>query len=368
MTAIRVKGFQIFRDRHGRWRCYHRATRTSVDLLKAPIGTPEFFAECARIGALSTAAGPPKPGTLGLLIRDYRASPAFADLAPRTRTDYQRIFDYLRPIADTELVRFSKPLVIRIRDRAAAKHGRRFGNYVKSVLSLLFSWGAERGFLPNNPAEGIKAIRRDPSLPRANRPWSDEERFAVLAAAPVQLKVPLAIGMFTGLREGDVLRLTKADCSGARLATRTGKTGRLITWPRIPAALLAILAEAPAHDAVTVAATSRGRPWTAAGFRASWRNLRLKLEAAGLVAPGLTFHGLRHTVGTILAEEGFDDRTIADVLGQSTDRMARHYSRDADRARKMVGVVRKLDLAENKRRARLSNRLPETVKPDRSGE
>ena len=24
MTVVRVKGFQIFRDRHGRWRCYHR--------------------------------------------------------------------------------------------------------------------------------------------------------------------------------------------------------------------------------------------------------------------------------------------------------------------------------------------------------
>ncbi|WP_297323592.1 tyrosine-type recombinase/integrase [uncultured Bartonella sp.] len=41
---------------------------------------------------------------------------------------------------------------------------------------------------------------------------------------------------------------------------------------------------------------------------------------------GLTLKGLRHTVATILAEMGMDERTIADVLGQKTIEMARHYS------------------------------------------
>ena len=101
-----------------------------------------------------------KPGTLGLLIHDYRASPTFQDLAPQTQSDYQKIFDYLRPIADTPLRRFDRPLVVRIRDKAAASKGRRFGNYVKAVLSLLFAWGSERGFVAGNPASGIKDIRR----------------------------------------------------------------------------------------------------------------------------------------------------------------------------------------------------------------
>jgi integrase len=104
---------------------------------------------------------------------------------------------------------------------------------------------------------------------------------------------------------------------------------------------------------VTLAANSRGHPWTESGFRASWRTLRLRLEAAGKIAPGLTFHGLRHTVATILREEGFDDRTIADALGQKTDAMARHYSRDANLRKKMMGVVQRMDLAENKRRSKV---------------
>jgi len=104
MTRVHVKGFKIFKDRHGiNWRCYHRATGIKIDLKAAPLGSAEFFAECARISALTTVTTP-KPGTLGLLINAYRGHPAFLDLAPRTRSDYQAVFDYLKPIADTPLI------------------------------------------------------------------------------------------------------------------------------------------------------------------------------------------------------------------------------------------------------------------------
>jgi len=199
MTVIRVKGFQIFSDRHGRPRCYHRKTKEPVDLVKAPLGTPEFFAECARISALrkSTEA---KPGTLGLLIKEYRAHPAFTDLAPRTKSNYQAVFDYLKPIADTPLARFDKPLVVRIRDKAAQDKGRKFGNDVKARFSGIFGWGSERGYITGNPASGIKDIRRRKDAPDANRPWADEERDAVLAACPAHIKPAIGLMMFTGRR------------------------------------------------------------------------------------------------------------------------------------------------------------------------
>ena len=109
MTVVRVKGFKIFKDRHGRLRCYHRNTGERIDLSKAPVGSAEFMAECARITALATATAP-KPGTLGLLIAAYRGHEAFLDLAPRTRSDYQAVFNYMKPISDTLLIRFDKPL------------------------------------------------------------------------------------------------------------------------------------------------------------------------------------------------------------------------------------------------------------------
>ena len=85
--VVRLKGFHVFRDRYGKVRCYHRATRTAIDLDKAPLGSAEFLAECERISALAKARADKgaairtRPGTLGALIEAYRASPAFQDLA-----------------------------------------------------------------------------------------------------------------------------------------------------------------------------------------------------------------------------------------------------------------------------------------------
>jgi integrase len=72
--------------------------------------------------------------------------------------------------------------------------------------------------------------------------------------------------------------------------------------------LAEILRDAPQHSAVTLCATSKGRPWTLSGFRASWRPVRLRLEADGKVGPGLTLYGMRHTVAVILREIGCDHR------------------------------------------------------------
>src|SRR5262245_45117330 len=174
--------------------------------------------------------GPPKPGTLGLLMAEYRASPSFLDLAPRTQSDYQRCFDYLKPIADTSLDRFDRALVVRIRDKTVVKHGRRFANYVKAVTSILFAWGLERGYAQVNPAEKVKNIRRQKGTPEANRPWTDEERHAVLDDAPAHMLPALALMMFTGLGPKDALRLSRSFFRDGEIATSRSKTGEPVFW------------------------------------------------------------------------------------------------------------------------------------------
>jgi integrase len=267
MTRIRVKGFQIFSDRHGKMRCYHRSTRRPVNLVEAPLGSAEFFAECARISELKKLSGPPKPGTLGLLIIEYRASPEFLDREPRTRADYQRCLDYLKPISDVPLTCFDRALVVRIRDKAGVAHGRRFGNYVKAVLSILFAWGAERGYVEKNPAEKVRNVRKKRGTPDANRPWSDEERYVVLDSCPPHMRPAIALMMFTGLSPKDALRLQRSHYQEGEIATRRSKTGEPVFWPA-PSALMEVMRAAPSHNAVTLCANSRGRPWTESGFHA----------------------------------------------------------------------------------------------------
>jgi hypothetical protein len=120
MTIVRVKGVKRYRVR-GRWFAYHRKTGTRI---KAEFGTGAFFAELAALERkLRTTEA--LPGSLGLLFSAYRASQRFADLAPATRHGYSRMMNLVQPIADMPLVELTPQFVAGLRDRIAAKHGRR---------------------------------------------------------------------------------------------------------------------------------------------------------------------------------------------------------------------------------------------------
>lgn len=205
-----------------------------------------------------------------------------------------------------------------------------------------------------NPAFNIKSLRRPRNLPRANRPWADGERLAVEEALPSHMRTPIALMMYCGLDPQDALRLPKVAVEDGCLATNRGKTGMPV-WMKMPQRLAKVIAEAPAHSAPTLCATSRGRPWTGVGFRASWQKVNTRLEQDQKVQSGLTLKGLRHTVATILAEAGVDDATIATILGHKTTKMARHYSRDADRSRRVDATIPLLDAELDMRAAKVVN-------------
>ena len=240
MTVVRIKGFKIFKDRHGRMRCYHRETGQKIDLVKAPLGSADFFTECKRISAIAEAnkAKAPKVGTLGGLMN-------------------------------------------------------------------------------------------------------------------------------TGLDPSDALNLRRDQIDGETIWGVLGKTGVEVAIPIGPT-LHAALKQAPQHDAPALLANSRGEQWAHNGFSTVWHRFKTGLEAEGLIQPGLTLKGLRHTVATTLREAGLDERRIADFLGQKTLSMARHYSRSANLAAKNRETMATLE-TENARRARIVKPSAKSVKPEPKG-
>jgi integrase len=325
MTRVRVRSIKRYRSK-GRWYVYHRKTGKRID---AEFGTAAFFNELATLERRVKREAA-LPGTLGGLLAAYRASRAYLDLASSTRAGYARMMNLLMPIHDMPLAELTPQFVAGLRDRVAEKHGRRQANYVMAVISVACEHGREHGIVRENPVKGIKRVRRDRQAPRANRPWTAEERRVVLQRVPNQLRVPVALAMFTGLRKGDVLRLLKSEIRGGRIWRRTAKTGHEMSIPLHPD-LVGLLSAAAPHDAITVAATTNGTPWTE------------RLEREGAVQPGLTFHGLRHTVGTLLVETGFDIDTVRRWLGQKTLAMAIHYSETADTTDRMAGILTRFD-------------------------
>ena len=149
--------------------------------------------------------------------------------------------------------------------------------------------------------------------------------------------------MLAGFRKGDVLTAAKTAISDGKIFVRTRKRNRLVGLPIHPT-LANVLANAPKHQATTIAANSYGEPWTESGFNSTFCKFIRKMEVAGKVEPGLTMHGLRHTLGTRLKEAGAEDGDIADILGQKTTAMARHYSDQADTSEKSRGLIEAADI------------------------
>jgi hypothetical protein len=132
--VVKVSGVKRYKDRHGKPRAYHRASGTPIDpLLKGQ----ELAAEVARLDKLHKQADA-KAGTLGALLASYRASPRFLNRKPRTKADYQKIMDYLKPLADTPLVMVTPGFIAKLRDRALKAKRAGFTNHMLAMLSAAF--------------------------------------------------------------------------------------------------------------------------------------------------------------------------------------------------------------------------------------
>jgi integrase len=120
--------------------------------------------------------------------------------------------------------------------------------------------------------------------------------------------LPLLLGLWTGQRQGDLLRLTWSAYNGQEIRLRQSKTGVRVLIP-VGAPLKAMLDATPRRSPI-ILVNSEGRPWTSDGFRTSFFKAR---DAAGI--SGLTFHDLRGTAVTRLALVGCTEPQIAAITG-----------------------------------------------------
>lgn len=307
---------------------YHRATGKALKHdPESALGLLEVAGLDKRAEAIEAATA----RSIRALWRDYTASPEWIALKPRTRSDYQAVFEWLGAAADTLVAHVTTPDVVKLRDRAFKQKGRRFANYVVQVLRMLFEWGRLRGWGESNPALGKMAIRRPQGLAQVNRAWSIPEVRAFALAAPPQLAVPFVLGLFAGMRQGDALIATWAAYDGAAVRWIAGKNGEACMAP-VTGAFKLILdgAKAKRGDALQMAVTSNGTPWTQSGFRASFFKLVRKLVKGDHLQPGCTFHGLRHTIAANAVDRGESSQRIAAAIGDRSAHMALIYGRDHD--------------------------------------
>jgi len=216
------------------------------------------------------------------------------------------------------------------RDELALK-SKRQADYAWQVLKLVLNWAKDRGKITVNPCEGGGRVYHGT---RVDFVWSVEDEAAFLEHAPAQLHLPLLLALWTGQRQGDLLRLPWSAYDGTHIRLRQSKTGARVVIP-IAKPLKAALDAAPRRSPI-ILTNKAGRPWTSGGFRASWR---ISCDAAAII--GITFNDLRGTAVTRLALVGCTEAEIATFTGHSLRDVrsildAHYLHRDVELARNAI--------------------------------
>lgn len=218
-------------------------------------------------------------------------------------------------------------------------------NWLKTLRGLV-QFAVAQELCPADMTQGIK-------LPRAktdgHHTWSEDEIATFEAAHPVgsKARLALALGVYTGLRRGDVVKVGPQHLRAGVFTVRQSKTGGTI---RIPAHtdLLGIIDATPSSN-MAFLVTAFGQPFTAAGFGAWFRK---RCNEAGL-SKDCSFHGLRKAACRRLAEAGCSANEIAAISGHASLREVERYTKAADQERmarnamaRTKGEVRTVKLRE----------------------
>lgn len=228
-------------------------------------GDPEFIA--AYKAAAATKAKP-RQGALPSVLNEFQASSDLDDLAPRTQADYVKLIKVIgNKFGDFPLSgmsdRRTHGIFMEWRDERA-KASRRQADYGWQVLARILSWGHGRGLVSANPCEKGGRLYRGT---RVANVWTAADEAAFYASAPAHLHLPLTLALWTGQRQGDLLRLTRQQYDGKVIRLQQSKTGTRVVIPvggPLKAALGAL------RDKVgQILLNSDGVPWTSDGFRSS---------------------------------------------------------------------------------------------------
>jgi site-specific recombinase XerD len=309
----------------------------------------------ARAGLVVTRFKRPKrPATVA--IDEGRVSrhivPLIGTIPARDlrRADVQRLVDAIAK-GKTAGIFTGKP-----RGRAVVTGGAGTAARVIELLGGIYSWGEKRELVPGpNPVHGVETARgeaKDRVLSAGELQALGKALDAKEAAMPMATAALKLIAL-SGLRREEAcgLRWRETDLGGCCLrleATKTGRSTRPIGKP-----VRELLQSLPrlSDEWVFPNRSGSGR----AELKASIAGL---FDAVGL--KDVRSHDLRRTFGSLAADEGYGDATIAELLGHSRRGVTqRHYIRRPDAA--LVAAADRVSLRIANALAAAPNEVAEVV-------
>jgi integrase len=284
------------------------------------------------------------PGTIVALIASYKASGQYTGLSETSKTGYTSRLEAIRvdhghrSVAGLTKDRIQSFILDPLADRPGAAL-----DTIKK-LRVLIKAAIDKGWLKYDPSIGIKRPKG-----KEIRAWTDRELAAFERRWPIGTKqrtaYALMLNMGTARIDTHLLTWNQVDEVASYARHKTGVAVEM----DIAEELRKALAATPRKH-VTVINTAYGKPFTVDGFSGFMRDA---IRAAGLPL-GCQPHGLRKTLGRLLADAGVSAHDIMAALGHTTLAEAERYTREADRRRGGARAVLQL----NKHRA---NKSPQTV-------
>lgn len=339
-----------FKDRHGkrRWR-FRRKGKTAY--LPGEPGSPEFEAAYAsalagrpvpqaEIRRLPTAASPKSLRAAWRILVERTAD--WQALKPETQARQTAIAERFfaarvvetdpavygdLPIADMER-RHVKMILAQWSDTPHA------AGHILRLIRKLITVALDEEWITTDPTYRLKYR---PAY-KGWRAWTERERATFEKRWPIGTtpRLVYALTLYTGQRRSDVAVMKWSDIEDNGIHVVQKKTGKTL-WIPLHAALVEVL-NATERKGDTILVTQYDKPFSdkALGMR------MLDWTRSAKLPPGATMHGLRKTLGKLLAEHGATTRQIMDILGHSDIAHAELYTREAEQKRLATDGMRTL--------------------------
>jgi len=234
--------------------------------------------------------------------------------------------DVARFQADVAVGKSKADIRTKSRGRAIVAGGKGTAARSLAVLAAILQFGMGRGFIPTNPARGVRLLKGEKKerflseaevakLADALNAMESEGAVSPSAAAAVRLL------LLTGCRKSEILTLRWDWIDPERKCLRLpdSKTGAKIV--PLAAAALELLEEfSRRNDSMFVLPAGKGDGHYA-GLQKDWERIRAR---AGL--PGLRLHDLRHSFASFAVAEGHSLFMVGKVLGHKQARTTEGYA------------------------------------------
>jgi integrase len=327
MVQIDMKG--VYRVK-SKGREYFYAWRGGPRLSGEP-GSAEFLH--SYTDALASRHAPDKSLFASVRI-DYKTGP-FLEIADSTKRVWTPWLDEvglafdplpLRTFHHPEKI---KPLIREWRNRFASKP--RAADTGLQVLSVVISHGIDpMGVIGVNPCNGLKRLYKSD---RSEIIWLPDDIAELGKVAPMEVMHAVRLAATTGLRQGDLVRLTwnclKDDHIHLPATSKTGAEAFIPLYDELRAVLATIPKRSP-----TILTNTRGAPWGNDGaddghqLRKAFGRAKNRLPDEHAELGEKHFHDLRGTAATKFYLAGLSVRVISEIMAwqeEAVDKIIRKY-------------------------------------------